>query len=699
MTLSTHARLVLRTEHPALICLAAALQTVKVSFDPLDLKLAWQKSYRGDAWGAVEEQARRLGCELLAQPAGGASEHLPGDLLGHAGGFWTVAGVASGQPRLFSGSTRASYRQPGPSTDAPGLRHFRLCVVDGPMKSAPKVALRNLLHGLHGGRAALMRILIVSLAIQCLLLINPVFFQFAIDDVVVSRDTDFLLVLVLAYGLVTIAAVFLTMARAGDISRLDLRIRDVLGARFFKGVLGLQALEIARKPINEVASKLGSLASVQGHLGSKSIETVVDGAMSLAALVIMFVYSWRLAVVPIVSVVVFLLVKALHIPSHRQKGRLALHQMTLQGSVLVETLRSFVSLRAAERASLRLEQWLRAQAASSECAQSSALQGMRMKALHQAITSAEYIAVIALGALDIMNGRLSVGMLIAFQFYRNLFQGRAHSLVDQWFERNALTSHLEKIEDVMTTPPHDDAAPRMPLEGKPVRLEQVSFRFSPRHPWILRHASITFETGKCYGISAPSGVGKSTLAKVILGVYPLEGGEILFGDTALGAGTGPAIRKACAIVLQDDVVFQGTVSENISYFAVEPDEARVRECADQVGLTAEIESFAGGFDTPVGDGGQPISGGQKQRLLIARALYTSPALLILDEATTALDQRREAAVLKAIQQLACTRLVISHNPKVLEVCDTLLELKGGQLLPLEPTVQLVAAKRVAEVHP
>ena len=257
MTLSTHARLVLRTEHPALICLAAALQTVKVSFDPLDLKLAWQKSYRGDAWGAVEEQARRLGCELLAQPAGGASEHLPGDLLGHDGGFWTVAGVASGQPRLFSGSTRASYRQPGPSTDAPGLRHFRLCVVDGPMKSAPKVALRNLLHGLHGGRAALMRILIVSLAIQCLLLINPVFFQFAIDDVVVSRDTDFLLVLVLAYGLVTIAAVFLTMARAGDISRLDLRIRDVLGARFFKGVLGLQALEIARKPINEVAQAQG----------------------------------------------------------------------------------------------------------------------------------------------------------------------------------------------------------------------------------------------------------------------------------------------------------------------------------------------------------------------------------------------------------------------------------------------------------
>ena len=221
----------------------------------------------------------------------------------------------------------------------------------------------------------------------------------------------------------------------------------------------------------------------------------------------------------------------------------------------------------------------------------------------------------------------------------------------------------------------------VPADSPVPRLEvrQLRFRYSDHEPWVLDGLSLTVEPGESLAIVGPSGCGKTTLLNVMLGILPPVEGQVLLDGEPVDANNLDRLRSISATVLQDDVLFAGSIGDNISFFASDVDQAWVEQCARLAAVHEDIVRMPMAYNTLVGDMGTVLSGGQKQRILLARALYRKPRLLFLDEATSHLDIQRENAVNQALQTLNITRVIVAHRPDTIRSAQRVVVLVNGRL--------------------
>jgi ATP-binding cassette subfamily B protein RaxB len=275
-------------------------------------------------------------------------------------------------------------------------------------------------------------------------------------------------------------------------------------------------------------------------------------------------------------------------------------------------------------------------------------------------------------------------MLMAFIAYRSVFDARVSSLIDQAIDLRMLRLYGERLGDVVLTPAERSVPTPMlarDAQGPPaIALEQLRFRYSDHDPWIIDGLSLAIGSGESVAIVGPSGCGKSTLVNLLVGVLaPQEGGFRIDGlpvDVAASEGW----RSIVGAVMQDDALFAGSIADNISFFESAPDPQWIAECARLAAVDRDIEAMPMGYETLVGDMGTVLSGGQKQRVMLARALYKRPRVLVLDEATSDLDVRREAQVNAALRSLAVTRIVVTHRPETLLSADRVIEMGQGRVV-------------------
>ena len=211
-----------------------------------------------------------------------------------------------------------------------------------------------------------------------------------------------------------------------------------------------------------------------------------------------------------------------------------------------------------------------------------------------------------------------------------------------------------------------------------VEIDHVVFGYDARRT-ILNDVSLTFGRGKVTAILGGSGCGKTTLLKLMLGIHAPQHGEILVGGASLAQLGLPAWRDMVGTVMQDDMLFAGSITDNIVFFDAAPDLEWARQCARVAAVHDEIEALPMGYDTLIGDMGASLSGGQKQRILLARALYKRPQILLLDEATSALDVERERQVNQAIRQLRLTRIIVAHRPETIASAARVVVLQQGRV--------------------
>jgi ATP-binding cassette, subfamily B, bacterial CvaB/MchF/RaxB len=212
-----------------------------------------------------------------------------------------------------------------------------------------------------------------------------------------------------------------------------------------------------------------------------------------------------------------------------------------------------------------------------------------------------------------------------------------------------------------------------------LELRGVGFRYSESDPILLRNLNVLIEPGESVAIVGPSGCGKTTLLKIMLGIHTPQRGEILVGGVPLKQLGLRAWRESFATVMQDDQLFAGSIIDNISFFDPQFDASWVEECARVASVSDDIEAMPMGYHTLIGDMGTSISGGQKQRLLLARALYKRPQFLFLDEATSALDVDRERLVNQAVRQLNITRVIVAHRPETIASAGRVIVLSDGRI--------------------
>jgi ATP-binding cassette subfamily B protein RaxB len=292
-----------------------------------------------------------------------------------------------------------------------------------------------------------------------------------------------------------------------------------------------------------------------------------------------------------------------------------------------------------------------------------------------------------LGASLVLEAQFSTGMLLAFVAYKRQLAVRVSALIDKAFEVGLLALHCERLADVVLTPPESVAASPGRLLAEPETLQSsavavrgVRFRYADHAPYVLDGVDLDVAAGECVAIVGASGCGKSTLLHVLLGMLPPDAGEVLIGGVPL-AQLGAARRRALACVTQNDCLFAGSIADNISFFDNRADQRRIEACARLAAVHADIAALPMAYNTLVGFLGSTLSGGQQQRLLLARALYARPAVLVLDEATSHLDVARETAVATALRRLAMTRIIVAHRPETVAMADRVLRLAGGRLVP------------------
>lgn len=552
-----------------------------------------------------------------------------------------------------------------------------------------RLGLKQLSGSLQRGRSQLYLLGLLTLALQVLVLLGPWHVQWTVDDALLSGDKALISVLCMGFGLLLVLRVGVHLLRGLVSLRLGFTLSFYLGGYLLQHLLRLPNDWFESRHVGDVVSRFASLQPVRELFTQGLAVMLVDAVMVLLSLVVLFVYHPVIATVVVATHTIFLLLQMLAVGRLRQQTLGVVVAQAQEQSHLIESVRSIFNVKAYQQETTRLSQW----------------QNLHAKTLHQAlglqqtqlglgtgaifVAGAELIAVIYLAAHAVLAGSLTVGMLFAFLSYRSHFTERLRSLVDQWLNLRAMTTHLDRLADIWFAEPEmqavESAAVATSMDNREVRdlsLNAVSFRHSEVGPWLLQQANLKISPGQWIAIIGDSGTGKTTLLKLLMGFVAPSAGQVLMGHRPLQGAVVQSLRGLSACVMQGDTFFSGTILENITLFQT-PDFPRVLACLEMVGMREVVEQMPLQYLSPIGELSSGLSTGQMQRLVLARALYREPDYLFLDECTANLDQDSVRHIQALVGSLTCSRIVVTHDWGFAAAADRVYELRDGQLHPLE----------------
>ena len=554
-----------------------------------------------------------------------------------------------------------------------------------PAAPPPRVSLAALTGKVLGLRRSLLQILLVALVLELFAIVAPLCNQLIIDDVLTSGDRDLLKVLLVGFGLLLVTQTALGLARSWMLILLTQTLSLQWRGNTFAHLLRLPVGFFERRHLGDITSRFGAVDAIQKTLTTAAIEALLDGLMGIAALVMMLIYAWPLALVVIAAVVLYGLLRWAAYRPLRDAAAERLVVAARESTHFLETLRAMTPLKLFGREQERRAQWQNLIVEVQNRDVRTAKLSMAMSTANTFLFGVENLLVLFLGAGLILDGQqagsvtMTVGMLFAFLSYKGQFTGRVSALINYAVELRMLGLHAERLADIALEPPEPDEVPDHDLAHLSASLElrDVSFRYGDREPWILRHVNLTVPAGQSIAITGPSGSGKTTLLKVLLGLLEPEEGEVRYGGMPMRQLGLRNVRRQIGTVMQEDVLLTGSLADNIACFDTQPDLERVQASAMLAQIHEDICRMPMGYQTLVGDLGSGLSGGQKQRLLLARAIYRRPRILALDEATSHLDVARERAVTANLAQLPVTRLMIAHRPDTIAGAERVIVLDGG----------------------
>lgn len=572
-----------------------------------------------------------------------------------------------------------------------------------PARARQRVTLRGLLGPASGLKRSLAQIFVLALGLEAFLLLTPFFMQWVVDGVLVSGDRDLLLTLGVGFALLVLIQVGTAAARSWAVLYLSATLNLQWLVNVFAHLLRLPVAWFEKRHAGDIWSRFQSVQQIQRTLTTHFIEAVLDGLLVSLTLVVMAFYSLQLTAVAVAAVALYGALRWALFSRLREVSEEALVFEARQNSHFLESLRGVQAIKQFNAQGDRQSRF-----ASLVVDTLNADIGGRKLELwfsvgHRLLFGLERVAVIWLGALLVLDQRLSVGMLFAFFAYKEQFALRFSGLIDKAVELKMLKLQGERLADIVLTAPERDGAaatgapagqgaqavpagqgaPAVPAgpvpAGAAIELRNLSFAYADGEALVLDGVSLRIESGESVAIVGPSGCGKTTLLKIMLGVHAPSAGEVLVGGVPLARWGLRAWRDAVGVVMQDEPLFSGSIADNISFFAAEPDGGWLQHCARVAAVHDEIEAMPMGYQTLIGDMGAALSGGQKQRILLARALYKRPQFLLLDEATSSLDVDRERLVNQAVRQLALTRVIVAHRPETINSATRVIALHEGRV--------------------
>lgn len=531
------------------------------------------------------------------------------------------------------------------------------------------------------------------LFINVIALVTPIFFQIVIDKVLVNQA--FTTLHVLGIGMTAMLVVNGCLDFLRDYlllhatNKIDLRVT----ARTFRHMLNLPLDFFERVTAGVLTKHMQQTANIRGFLTGSVFLTMLEATSLFVFLPFLYFYSFRLtAIVLVFTLLIAAVILVLIAPFKRRLNALYDAEGNRQ-AMLVETINGMPTVKAMAIEPLLRSKWEQKVARAISMQFRVGKISITAKSLTQLLERMMTVILIWMGASQVFNGTLTIGALIAFQMLAGRVTSPLVRLVGLVHQYQEAALSVEKLGVVMNAKPEwgaDRHGTRGSLKGD-IIFDRVSFRYAPDLPNALQEISLTIPSGSTLGIVGPSGSGKTTLTRMLQKAYFPSTGTIRINNCYLNEIDTAHLRRNTGVVLQESFLFRASVADNIRAGQAGASREQIIEAAIQAGADEFIVKLSHGYDTLLEEGAGNISGGQRQRLAIARALLTRPEILILDEATSSLDPESERIVRQNLAKISRGRTVfiVSHRLSMLQGADNILVLQDGNLVGYGPHQKLL----------
>ncbi|HEX5259613.1 MAG TPA: NHLP family bacteriocin export ABC transporter peptidase/permease/ATPase subunit, partial [Sphingomicrobium sp.] len=567
--------------------------------------------------------------------------------------------------------------------------------------------LRLLLRELRGSRMAVLLLATVSFALVVPAIVAAGFSKIFVDDILIPQNTSWLVPLLIGMAATAIVRALLTLVRQSLLLRVQTKLAVVMISRFLWHVLALPVEFFTQRHAGDIASRVNANEQIARLLSGG----IASNALNLTSIVFfaaaMVIYDAPLAAIGVSMSLLNVLALRLVGERRRDLSRsLALEQGKLVAAT-VGTVRTIETLKASGLEDEAFGQWAGIQAKVLNAEQELGASSIFLEMLPTLFSGLTVAAILGIGGLRVIEGSLTLGGLVAFQSLMASFSGPVTDLVGHVGNFQTIRGALERLEDVYNYPLENSGRKPVPADRFPPKLagridvRNIQFGYSILEPPLLDDLSITIEPGSRVAIVGASGSGKSTLGKLICGLYKPWTGEIRIDHWSLPEVPPQVFANSIAYVDQDIFLFEGTARDNLTLWDPTVTEADLSQALKDAAIHQDIATRAGNYDCYVNEGGANFSGGQRQRIEIARALVSNPSVVVLDEATGALDPITEKAIDDNLRRRGCTCIIIAHRLSTIRDCDEIIVLQQGKIVERGTHEQLIAlggayAKLVAQ---
>jgi subfamily B ATP-binding cassette protein HlyB/CyaB len=641
--------------------------------------------------------------QLISQPVERLERApLPAIALDKDGGFFILAKYEGGStPERPAGEPRVLIQRPGEPPSVLGIDDFldiwsgQLIFLTSKATYAGDMAKFDFtwfIPAVVKYRKLLGEVLLISLVLQIIGLATPMFFQVVMDKVLVNHAMKTLNVIAIGLICAYLFEAALTGIRTYVFASTSSKIDVELGARLFRHLLNLPIAYFQARRVGDSVARIRELENIRSFLTGNAITLVMDLAFSFVFLAVMLWYSVWLTLIVVVSIPVYVLLSLVFTPVIRARLNEKFTRGAENQSFLVETIGAIDTVKAMAVEPRWMQKWEQQLASYVAAGQSVTNAGMLASGGVTLVSKLVTATIMWVGATLVVDGKMSVGELVAF----NMLSGQVSSpilrLAQLWNDFQQVGISMSRLGDILNA--RTEVAgqkTRIPRLAGAVEFDQVSFRYRPDAPDVIRAVNLKIAPGEVIGIVGRSGSGKSTLTKLVQRLFVPDRGRVLIDGQDIGIVDTASLRHQIGVVLQENVLFNRSIRDNIALTNPSLSIEAVIEAAKLAGAHEFICELPEGYDTQVGEHGTGLSGGQRQRIAIARALIGNPRVLIFDEATSALDYESERIIQDNMRRICAGRtvLIIAHRLSAVRDAHRIIVMERGQIVEQGNHAQLL----------
>ncbi|HGX2090012.1 TPA: colicin V export peptidase/ABC transporter CvaB, partial [Escherichia coli] len=523
-----------------------------------------------------------------------------------------------------------------------------------------RISLRSLINSIYGIKRTLAKIFCLSVVIEAINLLMPVGTQLVMDHAIPAGDRGLLTLISAALMFFILLKAATSTLRAWSSLVMSTLINVQWQSGLFDHLLRLPLAFFERRKLGDIQSRFDSLDTLRATFTTSVIGFIMDSIMVVGVCVMMLLYGGYLTWIVLCFTTIYIFIRLVTYGNYRQISEECLVREARAASYFMETLYGIATVKIQGMVGIRGAHWLNMKIDAINSGIKLTRMDLLFGGINTFVTACDQIVILWLGAGLVIDNQMTIGMFVAFSSFRGQFSERVASLTSFLLQLRIMSLHNERIADIALHE-KEEKKPEIEIVADmgPISLETngLSYRYDSQSAPIFSALSLSVAPGESVAITGASGAGKTTLMKVLCGLFEPDSGRVLINGIDIRQIGINNYHRMIACVMQDDRLFSGSIRENICGFAEEMDEEWMVECARASHIHDVIMNMPMGYETLIGELGEGLSGGQKQRIFIARALYRKPGILFMDEATSALDSESEHFVNVAIKNMNITRVI------------------------------------------